>query len=140
MRFLTDAMLGRLSRILRIFGYDTVYAIETNRILLTKDYPFYKRASKQSIFLVGEDVYDYLQQLKDELQLKFDFNMQIARCSVCNSILKPIAKKSIEDDVKPETYKHYEKFFQCTNSDCKKIYWKGSHIDDILKKLNEKIN
>ena len=26
MRFLTDAMLGRLSRLLRIFGYDTVYA------------------------------------------------------------------------------------------------------------------
>jgi uncharacterized protein with PIN domain len=156
MKFLTDAMLGRLTRLLRIFGYDATYAedIETSApdstlleyaikedlIILTKDYPFHKRAGERSIYLTGEDVYDYLQQLKDEIGLQYNFDMQIARCSVCNSTLHSVEKELIKDEVKSETYKYYDKFFQCNNSECKKIYWKGSHIDDILKKLDEKIN
>ena len=156
MKFLTDAMLGRLTRLLRIFGYDTVYAediehsapdsklleyaMKEDRIILTKDYPFHKRAGERSIYLVGEEVYDYFQQLKDEFGLNYKFNMTRARCSVCNSPLNPIDKKLIKKQVQTETYKHYKNFFQCNNPNCKKIYWKGSHIEDILKNVNEKIN
>jgi uncharacterized protein with PIN domain len=156
MKFLTDAMLGKLTRILRIFGYDTIYAeeieqsapdahllefaLENDRIILTKDYPFHKRAGDQSIYLTGKDVYDYLQQLKEERSLNFNFNIKIARCSVCNSTLQPTNKALVKTLVKPETYKYFDNFFQCVKSECKKIYWKGSHIDDILKKLEEKIN
>ena len=32
MKFLVDAMLGKLARFLRIFGYDTIYA---NDLMLT---------------------------------------------------------------------------------------------------------
>ena len=62
MKFLTDAMLGKLTRFLRIFGYDTIYANDligyycenpvqdknlkeyallSNRLVITKDLPFY---------------------------------------------------------------------------------------------------
>ena len=149
MKFLTDSMLGRLTRFLRIFGYDTIYANdleeyfnltpvpddklmiyakENDRIVITKDLAFHKRVVDQStltrsltphkrfmdqcIYLQGNGIYDYIQQLKDEIGLEFNFKMIIARCSICNSTLKPIDKALIENEVKSETYKHYDDFFQ----------------------------
>jgi len=154
-KFLTDAMYGRLTRFLRIFGYDTIYAddleeyfnispvpdeklaefaIESNRIIITRDYEFHKKYRDQSIFLEGEGVYNYLHQLKIKLQLNYNFEMQTARCSVCNSELEHVKDKNlIINDVKPETFKYIEEFYQCTK--CKKVYWKGTHIEKIMKRL-----
>ncbi|MFX1279953.1 MAG: DUF5615 family PIN-like protein [Promethearchaeota archaeon] len=157
MKFLVDAMLGKLARFLRIFGYDTLfandlvefydvdpipddqllaYAQKSKRMIITKDYPFYKRINEKAIYLKGEGVYNYLAQLKRNLNLKFEFKIERARCTACNSTLKEICEKeSIKDLILPETYNHYDVFFQCENVNCKKIYWKGSHIDDIENKL-----
>ncbi|MFX1444870.1 MAG: DUF5615 family PIN-like protein [Promethearchaeota archaeon] len=154
-KFLTDAMYGRLTRFLRIFGYDTVYAddlevvfgitpvpdeklaeyaLENNRIIITRDYPFHKKHRDRSIFLEGEGVYNYLDQLKSKLQLDYNFDMQKARCSMCNSELEIVKDKNlIINEVKPETFKHFEVFYQCTK--CKKVYWKGTHIEKIMERL-----
>ncbi|TFG30729.1 MAG: hypothetical protein EU532_00115 [Promethearchaeota archaeon] len=157
MKFLVDAMFGRLARFLRIFGYDTVYAddleeffgmvpvpdeklaeyaLENNRIIITRDYSFYKKNRDRSIFLEGEGVYNYLNQLKAKLNLEYNFEMGNARCSICNAELKKVEdKNNIMNDVKPQTLKYYQNFFQCTNPKCKKVYWKGTHIEKIMKKL-----
>ncbi len=157
MKFLVDAMLGKLTRFLRIFGFDTVYANDleehfkispvpdeklviyaqkNNRIIITKDYPLYKSFTERGFYLKGEGIYNYLHQLKNNLNLNLNFSMENARCSICNSSLKKITdKKLIEDRVKSETYKHYDEFFQCLNPNCKKVYWDGPHIMSIIKKL-----
>ena len=156
-KFLTDSMFGRLTRLLRIFGYDTVYAndledhfkvspvsddlllkyaLEHDRIVITRDYPFFKKNKKKIIYLKGEGVYHYLFELKKKLQLEYDFTLQKARCSICNSCLKKVKdKKEIINDVKAHTFKYYNEFYQCTNEDCRKIYWEGTHIDKIRKQL-----
>lgn len=155
MKFLVDAMFGKLTRFLRIFGYDTIYAddleeffntspvpdekladyaLENKRIIITRDYSFYKKNRDRSIFLEGEGVYNYLNQLKNKLNLEYNFNMQKARCSICNSGLEKVRDKNkIINDVKPETFKYTEDFYQCTN--CKKVYWKGAHIEKIMERL-----
>lgn len=159
MRFLVDAMLGKLSHLLRVFGYDTVYAndlipyfemdpvpdeklleyaLENNRIIITRDYPFHRRAAG-SIFLTGEGVYHYLNQLKRKLNLDFSLKIEKARCSICNSILKEVPKASIKNKVKTQTYENYDKFYQCQNSKCQKIYWAGPHIKDIKAKIKKKL-
>ncbi|MFW9784872.1 MAG: Mut7-C RNAse domain-containing protein, partial [Candidatus Heimdallarchaeota archaeon] len=46
-------------------------------------------------------------------------------------------KQQVEDLVLKETYDNYNDFYQCTNSKCKKIFWKGSHIEDIENKLDD---
>ncbi|MFX0047170.1 MAG: DUF5615 family PIN-like protein, partial [Candidatus Hermodarchaeota archaeon] len=95
MKFLVDAMLGKLTRFLRIFGYDTLYAsdlielystnpvpdkklneyaVRTNRIIITKDLPFYNEIKENAILLEGEGVYNYLDQLKHKLNLNYEFN------------------------------------------------------------------
>jgi len=162
MKFLADAMLGKLSRFLRIFGFDTIYAsdlidryhtnpvpdnkinefaIGSNRIVITKDLPFYKKIKENAILLEGEGVYNYLNQLKRKLNLDYEFNMENARCSVCNTMLEKVNNKnSIKDFVKRETYKTYNEFFQCTNKRCQKVFWNGPHIADIIKKLRNELN
>jgi len=162
MKFLADAMLGKLARFLRIFGYDTIYASDlidhyhanpvpdkkineyavwSKRIVITKDLPFYKEIKENAILLEGEGVYNYLNQLKHKLNLDYEFNMEKARCSVCNTTLKMVNNKySIKEFVKSETFKNYNEFFQCNNPKCQKVFWNGPHIADIIKKLRDEMN
>lgn len=157
MKFLTDSMLGKLARFLRMFGYDTIYAndlldyfqidpipdkklanyaLKSGRFLITKDQLLYMSVPEISILLEGVGIYNYLNQLKEKLNLHFEFKIENARCSVCNSqLMKVEEKKNVENLVLKETYNHYNDFFQCTNSKCKKIFWKGSHIEDIENRL-----
>ena len=156
-KFLTDSMFGRLTRLLRILGYDTIYAndlenyfhvspvpddlllkfaLEHDRIIITRDYPFFKKNKKKIIYLEGEGVYNYLDYLKKKLNLEYNFVLQKARCSICNSRLEEVKEKiQIINEVKPQTFKYYNEFYQCTNEDCRKIYWEGTHIDKIRKQL-----
>ncbi|MFX0005015.1 MAG: DUF5615 family PIN-like protein, partial [Promethearchaeota archaeon] len=74
MKFLVDSMLGKLTRFLRIFGYNAVYANElidffkkdpvpdellieyasnNDRIIITKDLPLFMRYKEKSILLNG---------------------------------------------------------------------------------------
>jgi uncharacterized protein with PIN domain len=159
MKFLTDSMFGKLTRFLRIFGYDTVYANDltnlfnidpvpddylieyandNNRIIITKDLPLYQRYKDNSIFLKGEGIYNYLNQLNKQFGLKFEFNFKKARCSICNSRLERVEDKTlIKNEVPEETYNHFNEFYQCVNLQCKKIYWQGTHIEDIEYKLGK---
>lgn len=162
MKLLTDSMYGRLTRLLRIFGYDTIYAndlteyfkldpvpdekllefaLKEDRIIITRDALFHKKARHNSIYLEGEGVYNYLNQLKIKLSLSYNFDMQIARCSVCNSDLERVKDKHlIKEVVQAETYKHYDEFFKCKNPKCNKIFWKGTHIEDIISRLKKELN
>lgn len=162
MKFLTDAMHGKLTTFLRIFGYNTVYANDlkeiyeldpipddilrefaekTNRIVITKDYPFHKKIPHKSIYLEGEGVYNFLKQLKNKLGLTYDMNMQNARCSICNSELTKIDdKQKIKDKINHSTYTHYNTFYQCLNPECQKIFWNGPHIEDIKKRLMNRLS
>ncbi len=157
MKFLTDAMLGKLTRFLRIFGYDTVYANDlidffnldpvpdeklieyakkNGRLIITKDYGLYKLYMEKSVFLNGKGIYNYLKQLNKNFGVVFKFNFRSARCSICNSQLKRVENKVlIKKLILEETFKNYSEFYQCINPQCKKVYWQGSHIEDIEEKL-----
>ncbi|MEJ2248886.1 MAG: Mut7-C RNAse domain-containing protein [Candidatus Lokiarchaeota archaeon] len=157
-KFLVDAMLGKLTRFLRIFGYDTIYANdleiiynikpipdemlleyakENKRIIITRDYPFYKKIQDQSVYLEGRGITNYLKQLKQKLDLNYEFQIKKARCSICNSEIKRIPRSKAKKYIKPKILDYVDEFYQCKNPDCQKIFWKGSHIEDIMKKLKE---
>jgi uncharacterized protein with PIN domain len=162
MKFLVDAMLGKLARFLRIFGYDTVYAndlisfyhmdpipdekllqfaLVNKRIIITKDLVFYLKIKNNGILLEGEGVYNYLKQLKSKLNLQFNFKITNGRCSVCNGTLIRVENKdSIKHLVQPETFKNYSDFYKCSNTACGQIFWEGSHITDIVAKIRNVIN
>ncbi len=160
MKFLVDAMLGKLTRFLRMFGYNTIYANDlidifmidpvpdeklkeyakkTDRFIITKDFLLYKAYSERSLYLHGEGIYNYLHQLKVKLNLNFEFKGEKARCSICNSKLHKIQDKNeIIDDILQQSFNNHEEFFRCSNLHCSKIFWRGSHIEDIEKRLEKK--
>jgi uncharacterized protein with PIN domain len=71
-----------------------------------------------------------------EVLQRFDLFDQIQmfhRCPVCNGLIQPIEKEAVLDRLEPLTKEYYDRFFQCP--DCGKIYWRGTHYDRILRRL-----
>ncbi|MFW9825986.1 MAG: DUF5615 family PIN-like protein [Candidatus Thorarchaeota archaeon] len=162
MKFLVDSMLGKLARFLRIFGYDSLYANDlinffgvdpvpdeklieyakkNDRFIITKDLLLTKNYSERSLYLRGEGIYNYINQLKEELHLNFNFKGKNARCSICNSTLIKIQDiNDIINEISHDSFKHYKEFYRCSNLQCNKIFWKGSHIEDIEKRIEKQSN
>lgn len=153
-KFFVDAMLGKLAKKLRMFGYDTLYASTINdenileiiktqeRILVTKDRNLHQKALKnyyKSVFLDGDSEISQFIQLKNNLELEnFTIDPNMARCTLCNGILQHIMKNSIEDKIPGKIFEFNKNFWQCTN--CEQIYWEGTHIinlQEFVNRINE---
>lgn len=152
-KFITDGMLGKLTRWLRILGYDVEFkpyeedeklldlAKKTDRILLTSDIELYKRAIKLNVeaFLVNRK--SEAENLA-KISKKFGLNLDIeeakeTRCPKCNLKLKIASPEEVKDKVPKTTLKTYKEFWVCTNPKCGKVYWQGSHWKKIGKTLKE---
>ncbi|ODU47244.1 MAG: twitching motility protein PilT [Thiobacillus sp. SCN 63-374] len=136
-RFVADAHLGGLARMLRMLGFDTLYdnhfhddtivAIceQDGRIVLTRDRELLKRRA------VTHGC--YVHALKPEAQLKeIVERLDLARsarpfalCLHCNVPLRPVDKASVVDRLPPRVRMHYDRFSVCDM--CGRVYWEGSH-------------
>jgi uncharacterized protein with PIN domain len=56
------------------------------------------------------------------------------RCTLCNAPIEKAEKIAIEPQVDPKVFRLYEEFYRCTG--CGHIYWRGSHVERILKNLS----
>lgn len=143
MKFLTDAMLGRLAEWLRILGYDTLSANDLpfsdddylldiadseERILLTRDRELFKRAKEENIKAV------FVEPQKLEKQLAFLVKNGVIslekvpsteRCPRCNGVLKKVPKETVKGHVPSAVYELHDEFWVC--SSCGQVYWQGSH-------------
>ncbi len=145
-KFIADAMLGRLARWLRFLGYDTLYyphisdrmlisiALKDDRIILTRDTGLIKIKGLKAYILITsnnieEQIIEVLNAIKPE---RIDF---MSRCLVCNGIISDITDKNLIRDLVPEyIFLNNNKFYKCNV--CDKIYWKGSHLDKFINKVN----
>lgn len=146
-RFVADGHLGKLTRNLRLLGFDVAYGARTddrelldimtreNRALLTRD----RRLLMHSI--VQHGYYPRSQnadQQTVEVIRRFDLMKMIApftRCLRCNAQLQDAAKADVIEHLEPLTKKYYDKFRRC--SACKQIYWSGSHFAKMQKCIEE---
>ncbi len=148
MKFLSDGMLGRFSRWLRLLGYDVEYlsdvqdnrlieaAKKQRRILLTCDLQLYRLSVGRGVeaYLVeGKTEAERLAGISRRFKIKLNVNTRISRCPLCNSPIKLESKEHLEGKIPSSILKHYRKFWVCKG--CGKIYWRGGHwskIDQIL--------
>jgi uncharacterized protein len=152
MRFLVDGMLGGLARWLRILGHDVRFDVsindndllriakEENVILLTRDEELYQRAivrKIQSALVMGETEEERLAQIASTLGLHLDVNMTDTKCPECGSNLKEAPKTEVLDEVPKASLKLYDRFWKCTNQNCAKVYWVGSHWNRIRETLEK---
>jgi len=150
MSYLLDGMLGKLTRWLRMLGYEASYendrtdenllaiAKERSLILLTSDEELYRTATFRGIqsFLVqGKTEPERLAELAERYKIRLEIDTTQSRCPKCGSRLREASKESVESSVPPATFKMYETFWICTNSGCAKIYWQGSHWKKIEETL-----
>jgi uncharacterized protein with PIN domain len=146
-------MLGKLTRWLRMLGYDVKYANELDdaklitiakkerRILLTRDLQLYQQATARGInsfYLQGQTREEKLAELAKRFNIELNIDMTTSRCPKCNTRVKPISKEKASCKVEKNTFAHYDEFWTCPK--CGQVYWQGAHwtkIRTMLKKANE---
>ncbi len=141
-RFLADAMLGKLVRWLRILGYDTVYspqsqdcdliesALLDDRTLLTRDVALHKAAIRRgvtSIFVNSTSIKGQLAELSPPIS----FSLSESRCPLCNGSL--IAADRDDANIPRQSPPSRGTLWRCTH--CGKIYWNGRHWDTITETI-----
>ncbi len=144
LRFAADEMLGSLARWLRIMGYDTTYekdmddteilriANAEDRILLTRDRDLVRRAKGRGLYIESDELSRQLSQVFQRFGLVMDESR--TRCTVCNGVLEVVRPDEVRGDVPDGALECNDEFYRCTK--CGKIYWKGSHWDNILGRLS----
>lgn len=150
MKLVTDGMLGKLTRWLRMLGHNVKYASNLDdrtlikiakterRILLTRDLELFQRATSQhaEAFLVeGKDEAERLAALSKRFNLDLQLNPDASRCPKCNAKIKPTEKEKIAEKIPSSTRTFYKKFWECPK--CGKVYWQGAHWKRIIRTLNE---
>ena len=145
--FVADGHLGKLTRNLRLLGFDVDYRTTAddryllesmqreNRALLTRD----RRLLMHRVVQTG--YYPRSQQAIEqtlEVIRRFDLFPSIApftRCLQCNAPLREASKTAVLDQLEPLTRIYYEDFSRCTG--CGQVYWRGSHFDKLLRRVEE---
>jgi uncharacterized protein with PIN domain len=148
MKFIADRMLGKLAKELRMLGYDTVYyrgentyplvklAREESRAILTRNTKLLPKRPEDRIIRIMEDKPSL--QLRELIQggyISLDEENLFSRCLLCNLPLDEIPREEAEGKVPDFIFYQQKDFFRCPQ--CSRIYWQGSHQDNMRKKVKE---
>ena len=145
-KFVLDVHLGTLARYLRMLGFDSVYAnnltdedivkisADEKRTILTRDRGILKRSAVTRGYCVRNDDPELqIAEVAGRFDLK-DGIKEFSRCLECNGVLKKIEKRRVENILPPKVKERQERFMACEH--CGRIYWKGSHVDRMMKIIN----
>lgn len=148
-RFVLDEMLGQLAKWLRLLGYDARYlkdvedeevlavADEEDRVLVSRDVELVgraRRADVEALRLRRLDPHDQLDEIVAALDLEIGGERLLSRCSVCNVVVDEVAPESVEEEL-PEAVRGKERYWRCP--DCERVYWEGTHVDEIRERVEE---
>ncbi|MEX6503706.1 Mut7-C RNAse domain-containing protein [Pseudomonas zhanjiangensis] len=148
LRFIADAHLGGLARLLRMCGFDTLYAktlddqeiaaiaAQQGRIVLTRDRELLKRR------VIDHGC--YVRALKSEQQLRELFQRldlagsarPFSLCLHCNVPLQPVELEEARERLPSRIGCSYQQFMRCER--CDRLFWQGSHwrnMHAVLKPL-----
>ena len=136
-RFVADAHLGGLARMLRMAGFDTLYdnnigddeiealAIADARTVLTRDRELLKRRGiVHGRYLHALRPADQLLEVVDRFKLRASA-APFTLCLHCNAPLRTVDKALVLELLPDAVRAHHEEFSTCDL--CHRVYWKGSH-------------
>jgi len=144
-KFILDVHLGKLARYLRMFGFDTLYennfddvtivkiSHDEHRTILTRDLGILKRSQvTHGYYVRNTDPIEQMKELLERFQLRSQLK-NFTRCIECNALLEKIDKDKILDQIPEMVKMNCETYYRC--SGCSKIYWKGTHFDEMSKRI-----
>ncbi len=148
LRFVADAHLGGLARLLRMAGFDTLYdngyhdddieriAREEGRVLLTRDRELLKRRTVElGCYIHALDPPEQLRELFARLRLGTQLRA-VTLCLHCNLPLREVDKEEEVERIPPRVRETHAVFTTCDA--CRRVYWKGSH-DARMRSLLEDV-
>ncbi|VVC02515.1 Mut7-C RNAse domain protein [Candidatus Burarchaeum australiense] len=144
MRFLTDVMMKKAGRWLRMLGHDVEPAESEDDdallgqarrgglILLTKDVELHERAQKagiQSFLPTKKGNAKEVAEILAHFGLNADNFPSRTRCPECNGPLKEVEKKEVEGRIPQKSFESHERFWVCGKGG--HIFWEGAHWKNI---------
>lgn len=146
-RFVLDGHLGKLARLLRMLGFDSLYrpdfedpeivlaASEEKRIILTRDVELLKaNAVTHGYWVRSISPHQQVREILD----RFDLLSRIQpfrRCMVCNASISRVDKDAIVQSLPEKVRERHDEFYRCAG--CEKVYWKGTHYQDMMDQIQQ---
>jgi uncharacterized protein len=145
-RFIVDAMLGRLSKWLRVMGYDTHYqmsyeeetirrSIQEGRILLSRRTGI-SEEHPGAITVHSHHVGEQLQELVEKDVLTPRRTEWFRRCLVCNVPLRKAAGEISMESV-PDYVLHHQIPDIRWCPACRRLFWAGTHRENMIRQLEK---
>jgi uncharacterized protein with PIN domain len=145
-RYVLDVHLGKLAGYMRMLGFDSLYktdysrgelvavSLNDKRTILTRDRNLLKLNEVTHGYWVRNNIPEnQLYEIVKRFHLK-NLIREFTRCMLCNDLLKEIEKEKIIHRLPIKVAEQHDKFYKCES--CDKIYWKGSHLEDMNKKVD----
>ncbi len=148
-RFVCDLHLGKLARLLRYCGFDTVWdpatrepalarlAASEGRTVLSRHRALLKRSLVTRSLLVRSDHAD--RQLAEVLH-RFQLAGRISRpgrCPTCNGSLAAVTKRDVPVPIPPRTAAWLDDYWLCR--DCGQLFWDGTHVERLRARIAEAV-
>lgn len=140
-KFILDVHLGKLSKYLRLLGFDTYIedymndneiielSLKEKRIILTRDKNLLKHKQiTHGYWIRSQNPKIQLKEVIRRLDLP-GIVKPFTRCLECNNLVIEVPKNEILYDIKLKTKEFYTEFWKCPG--CNRIYWKGSHYEKM---------
>ena len=149
LKFIVDHNVGRLTRWLRMMGYDSLFftgsddslmvalALAEKRVILTRDGEIMKRrvvtgGRLRAVLLESEVPERQMQQLMETIDLKRQLS-PFTLCLECNRPLEERSRDEVKGRVPPYVFRTQEQYMECPA--CRRIYWRGTHWEAMIKRL-----
>ena len=136
-RFIADAHLGALARLLRMLGFDTRFdnpvddaeieriATVEGRIVLTRDRELLmRRTITHGCYVRAQSPPAQCREIVTRLDLRRQAR-PLTRCLACNAPLRALPRDNAISRVPPAVAERHVRFSTCAA--CERVYWEGSH-------------
>ena len=146
-RFVADAHLGGLARLLRMTGFDTLFdngfrddkvealALGEGRIVLTRDRELLKRRRiTHGCYVHALPPAEQLRELFNRLDLAASAR-PFTLCLECNAPLHAVDKAQVAAALPPSVRDRHERFSRCDR--CLRVFWEGSHWQRMRSMIDE---
>jgi len=145
LKFIADVHLGKLARKLRLLGFDTYFesnlddneiirmSLAEDRIVLSRDKELINNSRiTQGYRILSSDPREQIREVMIRFNLQNNLN-PFSRCIDCNGMIENVSKESVNEYLPPKTRQYFDEFFRCRG--CGKIYWEGSHYENMKKQI-----
>jgi uncharacterized protein with PIN domain len=143
-KFVTEATLGKLTKWLRLLGFDTRNVSgpmggpgaepTSDCFRLTRTRKRFEQSHwKHRLFIQSNDPVEQLKAVIQALDISEKDINPFSRCLICNSLIEPVAKEAVCNAVPDYVWETCGRFRQCRR--CRKVYWSGSHTERGLERI-----